>query len=87
MNDGERIACLKKEMKRCRSPLNGLLPLTIGFGAIGAYLVGQDSDMVLLIGGIIATLWGAYWWAITRRLYLALLAVYKAELDAAESHR
>ncbi|HIA28563.1 MAG TPA: hypothetical protein EYN79_10720 [Planctomycetes bacterium] len=87
MNDSGRIADLKKEMDRCHPSWNTYVLPMLGFGAIGAYLGNQTSDPVILIGGIIAALWGTYWWVIMRRLYKKISAVYEAELDAAESHR
>lgn len=59
-----------------------LLP-ALGFCAIGAYLGNQTSDSVILISGVIAVLWGTYWWVIMRRLYKTISAVYEAELDDA----
>jgi len=83
MDDAGRIDDLKKEMKRCRSSWNTLLLPVLGFCAIGAYLVNQTSNLATLIGGIVAVVWGIYWWITMRRLYKSIAAVYEAELDDA----
>ena len=61
-----------------------VLAFVLGAGAIGYWLGNDNSHPAVLVGGLIALLWGSYWWFTMRRLYGAIAKVYEAELEAAD---